>query len=149
MAVYVAALHEWSRGACCRTCGGGVVLLRLRLPDDTVLPADVYCIPDTSLGQPEEMFFTTKTVEVYLEVRQVSSTSIKLRYYSYGFAVCPRRCVGRRLFLLFLHHFVMRAGAIAFSFDLQEQSPHGPLLRIGNGFVGVHVFLRAGYSAGV
>lgn len=34
-----------------------------------------------------DMFFTTKTVEVYLEVRQVSSTSIKLRYYSYGFAV--------------------------------------------------------------
>lgn len=34
-----------------------------------------------------DMFFTTKTVEVYLEVRQVSSASIKLRYYSYGFAV--------------------------------------------------------------
>ena len=34
-----------------------------------------------------DMFFTTKAVEVYLEVRQVSSTSIKLRYYSYGFAV--------------------------------------------------------------
>lgn len=34
-----------------------------------------------------DMFFTTKTVEVYLEVRQVNSTSIKLRYYSYGFAV--------------------------------------------------------------
>ena len=34
-----------------------------------------------------DMFCTTKTVEVYLEVRQVSSTSIKLRYYSYGFAV--------------------------------------------------------------
>lgn len=34
-----------------------------------------------------DMFFTTKTVEVYLEVRQVSPTSIKLRYYSYGFAV--------------------------------------------------------------
>ena len=34
-----------------------------------------------------DMFFTTKTVEVSLEVRQVSSTSIKLRYYSYGFAV--------------------------------------------------------------
>ena len=33
------------------------------------------------------MFFTTKTVEVYLEVRQVSPASIKLRYYSYGFAV--------------------------------------------------------------
>ena len=34
-----------------------------------------------------DMFFTTKTVEVYLEVRQVNSTSLKLRYYSYGFAV--------------------------------------------------------------
>lgn len=34
-----------------------------------------------------DMFFTTKPVEVYLEVRQVSSASIKLRYYSYGFAV--------------------------------------------------------------
>lgn len=34
-----------------------------------------------------DMFFTTKTVEVYLEVRQVSPASIKLRYYSYGFAV--------------------------------------------------------------
>ena len=34
-----------------------------------------------------DMFFTTKTVEVYLEMRQVSSASIKLRYYSYGFAV--------------------------------------------------------------
>ena len=34
-----------------------------------------------------DMFFTTKTIEVYLEVRQVSATSIKLRYYSYGFAV--------------------------------------------------------------
>lgn len=34
-----------------------------------------------------DMFFTTKTVEVYLEVRQVSPSSIKLRYYSYGFAV--------------------------------------------------------------
>lgn len=34
-----------------------------------------------------DMFFTTKTVEVYLDVRQVNSTSIKLRYYSYGFAV--------------------------------------------------------------
>ena len=34
-----------------------------------------------------DMFFTTKTVEVYLEVRQVSSASIKLRYCSYGFAV--------------------------------------------------------------
>lgn len=33
------------------------------------------------------MFFTTKTVEVYLEVCQVSPASIKLRYYSYGFAV--------------------------------------------------------------
>ena len=34
-----------------------------------------------------DMFFTSKTVEVYLDVRQVNSTSIKLRYYSYGFAV--------------------------------------------------------------
>ena len=34
-----------------------------------------------------DMFFTTKTVEVYLEVRHVSPASIKLRYYSYGFAV--------------------------------------------------------------
>ncbi|MBQ0057516.1 MAG: hypothetical protein KBT20_07660 [Bacteroidales bacterium] len=34
-----------------------------------------------------DMFFTTKTVEVYLEVRQVSPASIKLRYYSYGFAI--------------------------------------------------------------
>lgn len=34
-----------------------------------------------------DMFFTTKTVEVYLEVCHVSPASIKLRYYSYGFAV--------------------------------------------------------------
>lgn len=34
-----------------------------------------------------DMFFTTKTVEIYLEVCQVSPASIKLRYYSYGFAV--------------------------------------------------------------
>lgn len=34
-----------------------------------------------------DMFFTSKTIEVYLELRQVSSASIKLRYYSYGFAI--------------------------------------------------------------
>ena len=34
-----------------------------------------------------DMFFTTKTVDIYLEVCEVNYFSLKLRYYSYGFAV--------------------------------------------------------------
>lgn len=34
-----------------------------------------------------DMFFTTKTVDIYLEVCEVNCSSLKLRYYSFGFAV--------------------------------------------------------------
>lgn len=34
-----------------------------------------------------DMFFTTKTIDIYLEVCEVNYSSLKLRYYSFGFAV--------------------------------------------------------------